>query len=72
MNEQIKKAVDIMGSQAALARAIKKTSVFVNDMLHQRKPVPAALCPAIEAATKRKVKRADLRPDVFGPAKRAG
>lgn len=66
MNQQIKKAVDILGSQAALAKAIGKTNAFVNQMLHKRKQVPAELCPAIEAATKRKVKRADLRPDVFG------
>lgn len=71
MNNQIEKSVAVVGSQAALARAIKKSCPFVNDMLHNRKRVPAELCLAIEKACGGQVTRFDLRPDVFGesPAK---
>jgi DNA-binding transcriptional regulator YdaS (Cro superfamily) len=72
MNQIIQKAIDSVGSQAALARAIGVSSAFVNDMVSGKKPVPAERCIAIESATGATVTRYDLRPDVFGepPAKR--
>lgn len=68
MNKHIKKAVDLVGSQAELARKIKKSPVFVHQMLSNLKRVPAELCGAIESSTDGKVTRYDLRPDVFGEA----
>lgn len=65
--EALKKAVDIAGSQSALARAIggKVKQAHVWNWL-KAGTVPAEHCAAIERATGGKVTRADLRPDVFG------
>jgi DNA-binding transcriptional regulator YdaS (Cro superfamily) len=68
MNTHIEKAVAIVGSQAALARLIGTSQPFVNDMLHERKRVPADLCIPIEKAAKGAVTRYDLRPGAFGEA----
>lgn len=66
MNLLIKKAIDVLGSQAELARAIGKSGPFIHGMLHNNKAVPAALCIGIEAASGGAVTRYELRPDVFG------
>lgn len=65
----LKRAVQIVGSQSALARAIgdgvKQQNVWYwleNDV------VPAKRCVAIERATGGLVTRHDLRPDIFGAA----
>jgi len=68
VNTIIKKAVDVVGSQAALAKSLNVSAPFVNDLLHARKRVPAELCGGIENATQGAVTRYDLRPDVFGDA----
>lgn len=74
MNQNIQKAVEVLGSQAAMAKAVGVSQPFVNDMLHSRKRVPAELCQKMEAATNGAVTRYELRPDVFGeaPVKRKG
>ena len=65
----IELAVEIVGGQSALARAIggevKQAHVWY--WLRRGGSVPAEHCGAIEAATNGKVTRAELRPDVFGP-----
>jgi DNA-binding transcriptional regulator YdaS (Cro superfamily) len=64
----IQKAVDAVGSQAALAKAIGVPPALVWQWLNSRRPVAAQHCIPIEAATAGAVTRYDLRPDVFGPA----
>lgn len=66
MNTVINNAVAAMGSQAALAKSIGVSAPFVNDLLHERKRIPAELCASIEHATRGAVTRYQLRPDVFG------
>ncbi|WP_444945653.1 transcriptional regulator [Microbulbifer sp. VTAC004] len=66
INTAIDDAVRVVGSQAKLARAIGVTAVFVSQMRRGLRAVPPKLCTKIELATKRKVSRASLRPDVFG------
>lgn len=65
----IARAVELLGSQANLARAIKKTPVEVHQWLHGKRPVPATSCRAIEKATGGEVTKEELRPDVFGEPK---
>lgn len=63
-------AVDLVGGQAALARAIGGTvkQAHVWHWLNRGGArVPAEHCAAIERATAGKITRQDLRPDVFGP-----
>ncbi|WP_444927161.1 transcriptional regulator [Microbulbifer sp. TRSA002] len=60
-------AIKLVGSQANLARAIGVTPVFVSQMRNGLKAIPPKLCSKIELATQRRVSRACLRPDVFGP-----
>ena len=64
----IQKAVDAVGSQAALAKAIGISPAVVWQWLKGRRPVAAQHCIPIETATAGAVNRYDLRPDVFGKA----
>lgn len=59
----LKQAVDILGSQSALARAIRVKPQSVNQWLRSR--VPAERVLAIEYATKGQVTRYCLRPDLY-------
>jgi DNA-binding transcriptional regulator YdaS (Cro superfamily) len=68
MNQYIKNAVEIMGSQRALADALGIRPVQVFKWYHGISAVPAIRCAAIEAATEGAVTRYQLRPDVFGEA----
>lgn len=61
--EALKKAVEIMGSQTALANAIKASPQTVNNWFRRGK-VPAEYCPAIEKATHGKVRCEELQPRV--------
>ena len=65
----LERAVDIMGGQTALAKAIggtvKQAHVW-NWLNGSRGRVPAEYCRAIETATKGLVTCQQLRPDVFG------
>jgi len=57
----IKLACEIAGSQAAFARAICVDPAFVNQMLHNRRPVPVRLCHVIESGYG--ISRKELRPN---------
>ena len=66
--EPLKIAVQAVGGQSALARAINARQQDVWYWLNVGKAVPAEYCRAIEAATGGKITRYQLRPDVFGDA----
>lgn len=56
-------AINILGSQVALAKAIGKSQQTVNNWI-ARGSVPAEHCPLIERATGGAVRCEDLRPEV--------
>lgn len=64
------RAIEVVGSQAALAREIGCTPAHVWNWVNREnsKGTPAEFCRAIESATSGQVTRYDLRPDVFGEA----
>ena len=67
MNLNIKRAIDALGSGAALASAIGRSPQFVSQLLKGDRDVPADLCPVIEEATRsagQAVVCEELRPDV--------
>ena len=72
MIEAFQKAVDVVGSQAAMAKAIGVKPQHVWNWLNRDKDIPAEKVLAIEAATADPetgvpaVSRHDLRPDIFG------
>lgn len=59
----VKTVVDFVGSQAALARALKVSAPTVNQWIKGQRPVPKALSPKIEALSGGAVSRRDLRPN---------
>lgn len=62
----IKKAVELLGSQVALAQALNISPQFVYQLTTGARPVPARLCRPIELATEGQVTCNELRPDIFG------
>lgn len=56
------------GGQAALARAIGTSPVYLYQMATGRRPVAPTLCLAIQLATAGMVSVHELRPDIFGPS----
>lgn len=62
----INRAVGVLNTQRALAKAIGVTPGFVGGMCRGERPIPAELCKAIEKATAGRVLRKHLRPDLFG------
>lgn len=66
MVEHLKRAVEIAGGQAPLARAIGVKQQHVWNWLHRDCKTPAEHVLAIEKAVGGQVSRHDLRPDVFG------
>ncbi|WP_083490771.1 YdaS family helix-turn-helix protein [Stenotrophomonas humi] len=62
----IRKAVDLAGTQSALAKSIGAAPSFVSQWVTGRRPVAPKYARAIEQSFG--VSRHDLRPDVFGPA----
>ena len=64
--KQIKRAVEVVGSQTELAKQIGVTPQFVYQIVKGLRPVPATLVLKIEAATGGTVSRYELRPDIFG------
>lgn len=66
----LEKAVEIVGSQAELARRIDKKQAHVWNWLNRDKEVPAEAVIPIERATEGKVTRHELRPDLY-PAEEA-
>ena len=67
----LQRAVDIFGTQKALAEAIGVTPGRVWQWMHQSDQPRNKISPdkayLIEQATKGEVKREELRPDIFGP-----
>ncbi|WP_310637565.1 transcriptional regulator [Delftia acidovorans] len=59
----VQAVVDLVGSQAALARALQVSAPTVNQWIKRRRPVPKALSPRIEALSCGSVSRRDLRPN---------
>lgn len=66
MIEPLKKAVEIAGGQAHLARAIGVRQQHVWNWLNRDRKTPPEHVVAIERAVLGQVTRYDLRPDVFG------
>lgn len=74
MDDAIRKAVEVCGSQSELARRIGVKQGHIWYWLHRGKKAPPEFCRAIEIATGSAVSIHDLRPDVFGetPEKNRG
>lgn len=64
----IQKAIDMAGSQKALADAIGTSQQRVSYIMGDAKNIPAEFAVAIDQFTKGTVSRRDLRPDLFGDA----
>ena len=64
----LKQAIEIVGTQAAFARALGVKPQHVWNWINRDEKAPADQVLAIEAAVGGKVTRHDLRPDIFGPA----
>lgn len=56
-------------SQRDLARALHISQSLVSQWVKGEKPVSADKCAAIERVTKGRIKRVQLRPELFGPIK---
>ena len=67
--EALQLAIEKIGGQAPLARAIEISQPSVWHWVHKSKRVPAEYVLAVEAATG--VSRHELRPDIYPPAERA-
>ncbi|MGH8523807.1 MAG: transcriptional regulator, partial [Gammaproteobacteria bacterium] len=66
MTTALRMAIELLGSQAALARCVGIRPQAVQQWAIKGR-VPAARCLSVEQATRGRVSRYDLRPDVFGP-----
>ena len=64
----IDKAIEIFGTQTALAEAIGATQPFVSQWVRNERPVSPKFARKIEEVTNGVVTRYQLRPDVFGDA----
>jgi DNA-binding transcriptional regulator YdaS (Cro superfamily) len=65
MKSPLEKAIDAVGSQAELAKALGVKPQHVWNWLHRDNKVPAEQVIAIETATEGKVSRHELRPDLY-------
>lgn len=63
--DALRVAIDIVGSQRALADAIGITQPSVSEMLARGKRVPAEWCLPVERATDGRITRYQLRPDLY-------
>ncbi len=61
--EALKRACELLGSQAALARALGVKPPTVKAWIDEKRPVPARLCVAIEQVTRGAVTRQELHPN---------
>ena len=62
--ETLVEYVSTHGRRSDLAKAIGVNPQLLSQWIHGVRPVPAARCPSIEAATNGRVRCEDLRPDV--------
>lgn len=67
--EALRRAKDLIGSEAAMAVAVGVRQPSVNYILRNGKRVPAEWCLPVEHATGGKITRHQLRPDLY-PADR--
>lgn len=65
MKKPLQRAVQVAGSQAALAKKLGVTPQHVWNWLNRDEKVPAEQAIPIETATEGKVSRHDLRPDLY-------
>lgn len=63
--KSLHKVVELMNTQAALARSLGVSKPTVNQWVNARRPVPARFCVLIEHLTKGAVTRQDLRPQDY-------
>ena len=69
----LSKAIGFFGSQTKLAAALAALTQrpikqgHISNWLNRDKAIPAEMCGPIEVATGGRVKRSDLRPDLFLP-----
>ena len=66
--QHVRRAVEIVGGQAELARRIGMSQPSVHDLCHRTKRIRADVALQIEAATNGQVSRSDLLPTVWPPA----
>jgi DNA-binding transcriptional regulator YdaS (Cro superfamily) len=66
MNLGIKKAIDLLGTQVELAKALNVTQQAVTIWLNEKQKPSAKNAIAIEKATLGLVTRAEILPDIFG------
>lgn len=67
----LERAINRVGSQAALAKALKVKPQHVWNWLNRDKKVPAEMVIPIETATEGEVTRHQLRPDLYPESKAA-
>lgn len=65
MHKTLQLAVDLFGSQASLARQLGVKRSTVNSWIHGRNKIPPEAAIKIEKLTNCKIKRNELRPDLF-------
>lgn len=61
----LRQAVELLGSESAVAAAIGKAQQTVNEVLRAGRPAPATWCIPLERATGGQVTRHQLRPDLY-------
>ena len=65
MQNALRMAVSLIGSQASLARQLGVQRSTVNSWIHGRNKIPPEAAIKIEKLTNSKVKKKELRPDHF-------
>lgn len=63
----IAKAIALLGGQSALAQRAGLSQQHISKLLAGERRISAEVATAIEAATKKKVTRQELRPDLWPP-----
>jgi DNA-binding transcriptional regulator YdaS (Cro superfamily) len=66
----VQKAIKILGSQTALAKALGISQQGISYLLRHTSKPTAEMAKRIEKVTKGKVTRSQLRPDLYGGYKR--
>ena len=66
----LKVAINHLGSQVAVAKAVGVTPQAVSEIVRKGTKVPAEWCIPIEVATEGKVTRHQLRPDLYPECKK--
>lgn len=61
----LQRAIEILGGQAALARAIGVSQPCIHYWIHRNRKVPSEQVLVIEKAVKGLVTRHQLRPDIY-------